>query len=49
MSDWILIVLAVLTLWALWGVLNIVGDMLEKWNAARRGEDLSANKERERS
>ena len=45
-ADWLLIVIAVLTLWALWGIFNIAANCIEYWQAARRGEDLYPRGER---
>ena len=47
LADWVIILLAVAVLWVLWRVFNLTADLFAY--AARRGEDLSANKERERS
>ena len=49
MADWVIILLAVAVLWVLWRVFNLTADLFAYWYAAHRGEDLSANKERERS
>jgi len=37
-SDWLIIIVAVLILWALWGFMGFVIDLFVK--AARRREDL---------
>ncbi len=47
MRDWLLIGASVLVLWVLWKFMEYVLDLFAY--AANRGEDLSANKERERS
>ena len=47
-ADWLLIVIAIATLWVMWRMFNLVGDLIE-YAARWWGEDLSANKERERS
>jgi hypothetical protein len=49
MADWLIIVLAIAALWLLWQMLNLVSDMLEIWHAGLRAEDMSANKERDKS
>ena len=49
MTDWLIIGILVATFWLFWLLANYVIDLFEIWNAARRGEELSANKERERS
>lgn len=49
MSGWALIIVSMLVLWALWLFLGTVADLFMYWYAARRGEAMSANKERERS
>jgi len=46
-ADWLIIVAAVVVLWVLWLFMRYVLDLFAY--AANRGEDLSANKERERS
>lgn len=43
-DSWLVIGLAVVTIWALWGVLNIIFNCIEYWQAARRGEDAQATK-----
>lgn len=47
LGDWLLIASAVVVLWLLWKFMEYVLDLFAY--AARRGEDLSANEERERS
>jgi hypothetical protein len=44
-ADWLIILIAIAALWILWQMLNLVSDML--WIAARRGEDMPANQERD--
>ena len=36
------------SMWALWGFMNWILNLLEYWYAARRGEAMKAHKERER-
>lgn len=49
MTDWLIILTTVGVLWALWWFMGTVADLFAYWYAARRGEAMSANKERERS
>lgn len=35
-TSWLLIGLAVGTLWGLWGILSVIGDMLERWHERHR-------------
>jgi hypothetical protein len=44
MSSWLVIGMAVLVMWTLWGFLNWIFNVLEIWHAARRGEDAQATK-----
>ena len=30
--SWVIIAIAVVTLWVMWGVLRIVFDMVDRWN-----------------
>jgi len=47
-ADWLIIVIALTALWVMLRMFNLVGDLIE-YAARWWGEDLSANKERERS
>ena len=49
MTAWLIIGLVVAVLWAFWWWLGMLFDAISDVHAARRREDLSANKERERS
>ena len=46
LTSWLIIGLAIVALWALWGMLNLIADLLEKWYAAHRREDSQSNKEK---
>jgi len=49
-ADWIIILLAVASLWAFWAWLGALIDWINEQHAsARRREESSANRERERS
>jgi hypothetical protein len=48
-NSWLIIGMAVLVMWALWGFMNWILNLFEYWYAARRGEAMKTHKERERS
>jgi hypothetical protein len=49
MTGWLLIGAVFGALVIFWQMLNLIQDMLEIWKAARRGEAMQSDKERERS
>ncbi len=36
LAGWVLVVVVAGALWAMWGILNIVFDAIERWHEGRR-------------